>query len=79
MLKNIKKSLKYFIIFGGIVIMLPTVLYLCIQIPAVQTLLLKRITNHFSEELKSTISFGKMEYRFFNRLSVSDTVNKRQK
>jgi hypothetical protein len=76
MLKNIKKSLKYFIIITGIIIMLPTVLYLVLQISEVQTFLVKRVTDHFSNEIKSTISVGRIEYKFFNRLSINDILIK---
>jgi hypothetical protein len=76
MFRNIKKSLKYFIIFLGVVFLLPTVLYLTLQIPAVQTFLVKRVTNHFSNEIKSTISVGRFEYKFFNKLSLTDVLIK---
>jgi hypothetical protein len=69
MLDKIRRSVKYFIILIGTVIMLPTVLYLLLQTASVQTFLVKRITKHFSSELKSTISIGSVEYKFFNRLS----------
>jgi hypothetical protein len=76
MSKNIKKSLKYFIIISGVIIMLPTVLYSVLQISEVQTFLVNRITNHLSNEIKSTISVGRIEYRFFNKLSVNDILIK---
>ncbi len=78
MLKTIKRSIKYFIILFGIIIMLPTVLYLLLQIPDVQTFLVKRITSHFSSQIKSTISVGKIEYKFFNKLSLNDILIKDQ-
>lgn len=78
MFKNIKKSLKYFIILIGIIIMLLTSLYLVLQISVVQTFLVKRITNHFSNEIKSTISVGNIEYKFFNRLVINDILIKDQ-
>jgi hypothetical protein len=76
MLKNIKKSIKYFIIVLGVFIMLPTVLYLLLQTSTVQTFLVKKITSHFSNQIKSTISIGSIEYRFFNKLSVNDILIK---
>jgi hypothetical protein len=69
MLDKIKRSIKYFIIVIGTVILLPTVLYLLIQTASVQTFLVKRISKHFSNEIKSTISIGSVEYKFFNKLS----------
>ena len=76
MLKFIKKSVKYLIILTGIIILLPTVLYTLVQIPDVQTYLVKRITGHFSTELKSTIKVGRLEYKFFNKLSAEDVLIK---
>ena len=78
MLKTIKRSVKYFIILFGVIIMLPTVLYLLLQIPYVQTFLVKRITSHFSDQIKSTISVAKIEYKFFNNLSLNDILIKDQ-
>jgi hypothetical protein len=74
--KIIKKSVKFLIIFLGILIMFPTMLYFAIQIPAVQTGLVKRITNHFSAQLQSTISIGRIDYKFFNRLALSNILIK---
>ncbi len=56
--------------------MFPTVLYLVLQIPAVQTQIVKRIANHFSSELKSTISVGRIDFKFFNKLSLSNILIK---
>lgn len=76
MFKSIKKLFKYFIIALGIIIMFPTLIAITLQIPVVQTLMVRRITNHFSEQLRSTISVGKFEYRFFNKLTLSDILIK---
>jgi hypothetical protein len=76
MFKIIKKIFKYFIIALGIIIMFPTLIAITLQIPAVQTLIVKRITNHFSEQLRSTISVSKFEYRFFNKLTLNDVLIK---
>ena len=78
MLRKIKKSIKYFIIMFGIIMMLPTFLYLLLQTAAVQTFLVKRITRHFSNELKSTISVGSIDYKFFNKLSLKKVLIKDQ-
>jgi hypothetical protein len=76
MLKKIKRSFKYFIIVIGVIILFPTVLYLLLQTSEVQTFMVKRITNHFSGKLKSTISIGSIEYKFFNKLYVNDVIIK---
>lgn len=76
MLKSIKKSIKYLIIVIGIIILTPSFLYLIVQIPEVQTFIVKRITSHFSDQIKSTITFGKLEYSFFNKLLIDDLLIK---
>ncbi len=76
MLGKIKKSLKYFSILIGIIIILPTVLYLLLQTASVQTFLVKRITSHFSNEIKSTISVGSIEYKLFNKLYIKNLLIK---
>lgn len=78
MLNHIRRSVKYFIIFFGVIILLPTVLYLLLQTSEVQTFLVKRITSHFSDQIKSTISIGSIEYKFFNKLSINDVIIKDQ-
>lgn len=76
MFKIIKKSIKYFIIIAGIIILLPTLLYLVLQIPQVQTIMVQRITNHFSSQLRSTISIESFHYRFFNKLTLNNILIK---
>ncbi len=67
MAKNIKKSYKYLIVIAGIIIVLPTILFSFMRIPAVQTFMIRRITSHLSEKISSTISVGKMEYYLFQQ------------
>jgi hypothetical protein len=76
MAKSIKKSIKYFIIGIGIIVMFPTLMALFLQLPLVQTLVVRRITGHLSETVSSTISVGKFEYKFFNRLQLNDILIK---
>ena len=76
MAKNIKKSYKSLIVIAGIIIILPTVIFAFIRIPAVQTILIQRITKHLSEKINSTISVGSMEYQFFNRLKFTEILIK---
>jgi hypothetical protein len=78
MVKNIKKSFKYFIIVIGVFILLPGILYPLLQFSAVQTYLVNRISRHISKEINSTISLGKIEYRFFNKLAINNVLIKDQ-
>ncbi|MGA1977304.1 MAG: translocation/assembly module TamB domain-containing protein [Bacteroidales bacterium] len=76
MIKNIKKSIKFFIIALGIITVFPTMAGLLLRIPEIQTLIVKRISSHFSEQIRSTISVGRLEYRFFNKLDISNILIK---
>jgi hypothetical protein len=76
MTKNIKKSFKYFIIVIGVFILLPGILYPLLQIAALQTFLVNRISSYVSKGINSTISVGRIEYRFFNKLVINDILIK---
>ena len=76
MFKSIKKSLKYLTILIGIIILVPTFFYLIAQIPQVQTFIVKRITDHLSDQIKSTITIGSIDYSFFNKLRINDLLIK---
>lgn len=78
MLKSIKKSFKYLMILVGILLLVPTLASIVLRIPEVQTFMVNRITGHFSERIKSTISVGRVEYTFFNKLVLSDLLIKDQ-
>ena len=56
--------------------MFPTTLYLLLKNSEVQTFLVNRITRHISNEIKSTITVGKIEFKFFNRLVINDILIK---
>jgi len=78
MLKSIKKSFKYLMILVGILLLVPTLASIVLRIPEIQTFMVNRITGHFSEKIKSTISVGRVEYTFFNKLVLSDFLIKDQ-
>ena len=74
--KNIKKIFKYLAILAGIIFMIPSLLYLVLQIPELQTYLVSRVSAYISKETSSTITVGRVEYKFFNRLSLDDLLIK---
>ena len=78
MLKSIKKSFKYLMILVGIILLVPTFGSFIIRIPEVQTFMLKRIMSHFSENIHSTMTLGRIEYTFFNKISINDLLIKDQ-
>lgn len=76
MLKSIKKSIKYLLILAGIILLVPTFFYLLVRIPEVQTFVVQRITSHFSDQIKTTITVSRFEYTFFNKLLIKDLLIK---
>jgi len=74
MLKSIKKSFKYLMILVGIILLVPTFGSLILRIPEIQTFMVKRILSHFSEKLQSTMTLGRIEYSFFNKLLINDLL-----
>jgi len=76
MLRSIVKSIKYLIILIGIILLVPSCLYLIIRIPEVQTFIVQRITSSFSDQIKSRITIGRIEYSFFNKLTINDLLIK---
>ena len=76
MLKSIKKSFKYLMILIGIIILVPTFFSLIFRIPEVQTFVVRRVSAHFSEKIKSTITIGRIEYVFFNKIMIHDLLIK---
>ncbi|MFZ2338323.1 MAG: translocation/assembly module TamB domain-containing protein [Bacteroidales bacterium] len=65
-------------ILFGILLLVPTLASIVLRIPEVQTFMVNRITGHFSERIKSSISVGRVEYTFFNKLVLSDLLIKDQ-
>ena len=76
--KGIKKTLKLFSIVSGTIAGLMLVLYFVLQTSAVQTFITKKVTNKISKQFKSTVQIGKVEFKFFDRLTLSDILIKDQ-
>ncbi|HLN19797.1 MAG TPA: translocation/assembly module TamB domain-containing protein [Bacteroidales bacterium] len=73
---RLKKWGRYTVIFLGILLMIPALLYLLLQIPAVQTLAVKKVTEKLSENFQSEISIGRVDYHFFNKIALSEILFK---
>lgn len=78
MLRIIKKSFKYFTILLGILLLVPTFFYLIIRNSDAQTFIINRITSHLSSEIKSSITVGRIDFTFFNKLVINDLLIKDQ-
>ena len=56
--------------------MIPVTMAIALSLPGVQTFIIKKITGNISEKIESTITIGKIEYSFFNRLRLQDILLK---
>ena len=70
----IKKWVKYLLVITGIFIFIPLLLYIVVQIPGIQTMIVRKVTNTLSENLRSEISIRRVDYRFFNKLALSEVL-----
>ncbi|MDR2887091.1 MAG: translocation/assembly module TamB [Bacteroidales bacterium] len=76
MSKSIKKILKRIYIASGAVAGLVIILYFGMQLYAVQTFIIKKVTDRISKEFNSTVQIGKVEFEFFDRLSLGNVLIK---
>jgi hypothetical protein len=74
--KIIKKTLKFVIIFIGVLLLIPLMMAIALQIPAVQTAVANKIMGQISTELRSSITVRRIEYEFFNKLVLDDLLFK---
>jgi len=76
MAKSKKKTYKYLIIILSVLILIPVMLFYLIRIPQVQTFIIKKITLQISQEIKSTVSVGRAELIFFNKMALYEVLIK---
>ncbi|HLN56127.1 MAG TPA: translocation/assembly module TamB domain-containing protein [Bacteroidales bacterium] len=70
----IKKWIRIVVVVMLILIAIPVLLYSTIQIPAVQTIVVREITRRLSEKLQSEISIGRVDYHFFNKIALGEVL-----
>ncbi|MGE5419624.1 MAG: translocation/assembly module TamB domain-containing protein [Chloroflexota bacterium] len=70
----IKRWIRILLVVMLILIAIPVLLYSTIQIPGVQTLVVRELTRRLSEKLQSEISIGRVDYRFFNKIALSEVL-----
>ena len=78
MLKIIKKTYKIFIGTLAVLILLMMLLFFSVRIPSVQTFLVKKITSHISNNIKATVSVGKVNFTLFNKIELREVLIKDQ-
>ncbi len=70
--KGIKKSIKILIICAVALVVLTASPFILLKINKVQNFVANIITDNLSEKLNTTISIGRVDYRFFNKLQMTD-------
>lgn len=76
MLALLRRILKFLVVVAGVIILFLTALSAIIRIPDVQTFIVNRITSSLLTDIESTISVGRVEFSFFNRLKITDLLIK---
>ena len=76
MLKIIKKTVNFILITGVSLILMPLTLLLILRIPLVQTYVVQGVAKYISTELKSTVSVGKVDFAYLNRIILEDVLIK---
>jgi hypothetical protein len=74
MVKSIKKRYKIIILLIAILLLIPPAGFLLIRLPAIQTFIVNRITSQIDSNLDTRISIGKVNFRFFNKLTMRDVL-----
>ena len=78
MLKSIKKTYNILIGTVAVLVLSLLLLILIIRIPSVQTFLVRIVTDYISNDIKSTVSVGNVNFIFFNRIELKDILIKDQ-
>jgi hypothetical protein len=76
--KSIKKTYHIFIVTLAVLILSLTVIFIIVRIPSVQTYLVRKVAGYISNEIKSTVSIGKVNISFFNKIELKEILIKDQ-
>jgi len=74
--KIIKKAINFLLVPAAILVLVPVSLFLILRLPFVQTYVIRGITRYVSSEIKTTVTVGKVEFEYFNRLVLDDVLIK---
>ena len=74
MVKSIKKTSKYFIVFVTVISVLITGIIVIVTNSGVQTYILRKITDRVSKNITASISVGKVKYSLLNKLTINDLL-----
>jgi hypothetical protein len=76
MRKSIKKICNILIGTLAVVILLFFSLFIALRLPSVQTFLVKKITSFISNDIKATVSVGKVNFTFLNKIELQEVLIK---
>ncbi|MBE0678864.1 MAG: hypothetical protein IH592_08875, partial [Bacteroidales bacterium] len=74
MAKIIKKIFKVLLIVTAVLIMVPSVLFLLLQAPRIQTFAVKQVTQAVSKKTGAKITMGRINYTMFRRIVLEDVL-----
>jgi hypothetical protein len=74
--KIIKKTIKFLLVPGAILALLPIFLFMLLRLPFIQTYVIKGLTKYISSEIRTSVSVRKVEYAYFNRIILDDILIK---
>ena len=72
MRKVIKKTAIIFLIIALVLLLVPTAIWLVIQVPRVQNYLVEQTTQTLEHKFDTKIDIGKFDFRLFNRILLKD-------
>lgn len=72
MRKVIKKTATIFLIIALVLLLVPTALWLVIQVPRVQNHLVEQTTQALEQKFDTKIRISKFDFRLFNRVLLKD-------
>lgn len=74
MAKIIKKTVRILFIIAAVLVVVPGILFLLMQAPAIQTFTVNRITQAISKRTGADIFIGKVSYRMFRKIVLEDVL-----
>jgi len=74
MAKIIKKIFRVLLIITALLIMVPSVLFLLLQAPRIQTFAVKQVTQAISKKTGAKITMGRINYTMFRKIVLEDVL-----
>jgi len=74
MAKIIKKIIRILLIITVVLLVVPTVLFLLLQAPRIQTFAVKQVTQAISKKTGAKITMGSINYTMFRKIVLEDVL-----